>query len=270
MWTGVLIGTMGSISSETWPTIWLILEVNLISFLPIISIKIQRKKISMIYFVVQRVGSLALLASIVSDLRTLTIKWIGIGLILKACLAPLHFWGPSLVTTMTQTNLFFFLTWQKIAPLFLIFKCLSKSWLLFIVILNSILSAFCRIGSKNLSILIFFSRLIHVSWVLSGPVFLATYYYVTYILMTAPIFFLGWRDYPILFLNIAGIPPITGFLLKMILLPTIRVALIGILLRTAGIILFAYLRVFIIGKSLVKMRVSWPTVFTCLIGLVLV
>lgn len=57
----IAVGTLIVASSISWPIIWLGLEINLIRFLCIIN----KKSSILIYFLVQTIGTLGLLASII-------------------------------------------------------------------------------------------------------------------------------------------------------------------------------------------------------------
>ena len=263
------MGTLGRLSTESWPTAWLIIEVNLISFLPLISRKNSRKKTRMLYFVVQRIGSLLLLTMYVSDRVSLWSKWVNIGLILKAGLAPMHFWGPPLLLTLTPALSFVFLSWQKIVPLFLLFVRCSKFVLLLTICFNLIVSAACSIGSKRISVLLFFSGLIHSGWILTAPFLVSAFYFLIYIFMLVPIFFTSQSNLPYLFLNLAGLPPLTGFILKLTVLQTMSMSLLPPFLSCSGIILHAYLRIFLFSPFVKLHGLTWTTLLTCFLGIII-
>jgi len=261
------MGTLGRLSTESWPTAWLIIEVNLISFLPLIS-SCSRKKTRMIYFVVQRIGSLLLLTRYVSDRLTLFSKWVCIGLLLKAGLAPMHFWGPPLLLTLTPALSLVFLTWQKIVPFFLLFVRCSKYVLLSTICFNLFVSATCSIGSKCISVLMFFSGLIHSGWILSAPLLVSAFYFMVYVSMIIPIFFCSQSNLPYLFLNLAGLPPMTGFIIKLTVLQTMSMSLLAPFLLCSGIILYAYLRIFLYSPFSNLGGLTWSTLLTCFLGII--
>ena len=245
MWTGVVLGVLGSISSESWPTIWLIIEVNLISFIPLITEKWRIKKMSILYFIVQRVGSLSLLCGGIFSERSLYIGlWIRFGLLLKSRLAPFHFWGAAVVTKLENLKSFIFLTWQKIAPIMLLI--LQPKWI-GIIFLNILVGSMRSTGSKNMMVLLFFSGLIHMCWVIAAPHALACQYFLLYIRISAPLFFRNIR--PILVLNVAGLPPLTGFFMKLSVLVLLRFSLALFFLLFSAIVLYSYMRLFLSSPS---------------------
>jgi len=245
MWTGVILGTLGAISSETWPCIWIIIELNLMSFLPAITAKWRTKKITILYFIVQRIGSLAILTRVGSDKSGIVMKWLMIGLLMKAALAPFHFWGPIVLVNLSKGTSFLLLTWQKVAPLFLLLLTTNRNHLICILLCNAVVSSICGIGAKDILVLLFFSRLSHMCWVMSAPYIRACKYFLLYSFSVAPIFLFSYLYIPILILNIAGLPPITGFLLKLGVIQMIDLRLTFVLLLSSVPLLFAYCRLFL-------------------------
>lgn len=250
MWTGVFLGTLGVLSSETWPGIWVIIEINLISFIALIRKKWSIKKQAIIYFIIQSVGSLSILSGgVMSDYSASMPRWLALGLLLKASLAPLHFWGALIVERLRKFLCFFFLTWQKIGPVFVMLAAFPKHFLIIVLIINGIVSACCSVGSRSIFVLIFFSGLGHIGWVFLSPFSGALFYFFLYVLSNGPIF-LSRPHFPLAILNLAGLPPLTGFFIKFIVLQTVSLVLGGIILALSVPVLFAYLRLFIIiGRS---------------------
>lgn len=262
MWTGVLLRVPGILSTDRWPIMWIMMEINLISFLPLISTQWSIKKISILYFLVQRVGSLSLLIrGILTDKSTIMRKWLILGLLLKARLAPFHFWGAPMIVNMSKSLALVFLTWQKIAPMILLLVLPKMSW---VVLLNIIVAARCRVGTKNILVLLFFSGLIHMSWVLTSPCNMSIKYYAFYTLVTSPILLLTYH--PLLIMNLAGLPPLTGFFIKLNVLQIIRLRRGIILLIFSIILLYAYMRLFLLTPKHKPLTIT--TVLPCCLGIV--
>ena len=260
MWTGVFLGALGVLSTDAWPTAWIWLEINLISFMPLLSMKWSQKKLIILYFIVQRVGTLAILTrGVISDRSTIFRKWTLIGLLLKTSLAPFHFWGGEIVAKLNIKMTLIFLTWQKIAPLAII---LRLSHLAAILFLNLLVSARCSIGTKKLRVVIFFSGIINICWVLVAPKTLAYKYFLLYCVIAAPVFFISTNPY--LIINLAGLPPITGFFLKLGVLQHVNLDLGIVLIAFSVPLLYAYIRVFLIAPT--KGSFNLTTLFACRVG----
>ena len=257
---------MGSISSESWPTIWIILEVNLISFLPLITRKWSVKKVRILYFIVQSVGSLSLLAGgVISDRTDSYSKWVTIGLLLKACLSPLHFWGAPLVIVLGKWICFVFLTWQKAAPVALLLTVTTKYLLWIILILNRSVAVLCGVGRKRLFLIIFFSGLIHIRWVIASPMRPAFSYFLLYTITAAPIF-LTHHNLPLLILNNAGLPPLTGFFIKLMVLQVTGLMTRFFLLSLSVLLINIYIRIFVFSREKLR-ELKSSTLVVCILGL---
>lgn len=268
MWTGVVIGTLCALSADSWPIIWIGLEMNLISFLLVINQNWLTKRTSIIYFIVQRVGSLSILGGgFISDWCGMIDSCVTLGLLLKTRLAPLHFWGALLLAKLTKLPGYFFLTWQKIAPLFMLFLTTTKFLLVSLIIINIIVASSCRISTKNIYVLLFFSGLIHVCWVLSSPLSCAICYYLLYSIICLPLF-IPEQNIPLLIYNLAGLPPFTGFFMKLHIIQIIAPGWCFLMILFNSLILYAYVRVFLFTDNK-KRPIKTTTVLVCSLGLLL-
>lgn len=200
---------------------------------------------------VQSVGSLLILTGgAIADRASLFSKWVAIGLVLKASMAPLHFWGAVVITKRKKLIVYVLLTWQKIAPLFLLMISTTKFLLSGIIVMNIIVASSCRLRSKHLIILLFFSGLMHICWLLSAPLNVSVMYMAIYFIITTPLFFdTDSVNHPPLMINLAGLPPITGFFIKLSVLQQTRLRFTTILLLFRVTLIYAYIRVFIINVN---------------------
>lgn len=270
MWTGVLLGTIGAISAEAWPIIWLRMEINLISFLMLLSISWSTKKTCMIYFVVQRVGSLLILRrGLASDIKRLMASWVTLGLLIKIRIAPLHFWGAVLIGKLKGLLAYIFLTWQKMAPIFLLLVRTPKLLIIRILLINITVRSRCAIGRKNIFVLLFFSGLMHACWLISSRVSRAYQYFLMYSLISLPLFILT-HNQPILFFNLAGLPPLTGFFMKLNIIQLVNPRWGIMLLLFSAVVLYSYLRVFLFSAYKQNSSINIFTVIVCGFGLLLV
>jgi len=121
---------------------------------------------------------------------------------------------------------------------------------LVIILLNILVASSCRSGSKNLIVLLFFSGLIHMRWVIIAPHPIACKYFILYTIITAPLFFIPSR--PILIINLAGLPPLTGFFMKIGVLELVGLRQMIVLLFFSSIVVYAYLRLFLIAPIRIK------------------
>lgn len=244
-YTTLISGTIISLTANRWLTVWLGLELNLISFLPIILLthRSQETESAIKYFLIQALGSgFVLMGGLGTSL--LSVSWayilISMGLIIKLGLAPLHFWLPRVMGGINWLNCLILTTWQKVAPLFLCFSLLTFNIapILCLGALSSIVGGVGGINQTNLRALLAYSSIGHVGWlVIMSQISALTLviYFSVYILVSAPLFFIllnlsgtqvnqvssiqSWPlnyivVFALLLLSLGGIPPLTGFIAK--------------------------------------------------------
>jgi len=99
--TSLLTGTFVAVSASSWFTAWLGLELNLLSFIPLISSKsnLYSSEAALKYFLIQALGSALILAAAPGFLLNLIEPQVIIlsALLLKIGAAPVHFWFPSVI-----------------------------------------------------------------------------------------------------------------------------------------------------------------------------
>lgn len=104
----LVIGTLMRVSSFNWLYVWIGLEINLISFIPLIissSVDLETER-SLKYFLVQALGSgLLLFGSLVyiNYPNSILPGWVSVYIILvriiiKLGMAPFHFWLPHVIS----------------------------------------------------------------------------------------------------------------------------------------------------------------------------
>lgn len=254
MWTGVFLGILGALRTDSWPVLWMCLEINLMSFIPLLNVK----KMTFLYFANQCIGSLRILLGGIFDF----IYFVSVGFILKIRLAPFHFWGAVLLPHLSEPPKMVFLTWQKI-PLLVFVTSVSKSYLYFYFFCN-IFFALSSVSRKRLSIMIFFSSFLHVRWVIRATFRLGAKYFLFYCIITGALLCSRGRNLFILLMNSAGLPPLSGFFLKLELLCGISMAVGLSLILVSVIILFAYTRVMMEQDS---SSLCWTTYAVCSYGI---
>nr|ADA69133.1 NADH dehydrogenase subunit 2 [Histioteuthis sp. CE-2009] len=249
----MFMGTLFSLSSSHWLTMWMGLELNLMGFLPLMNIKGKslEAEASMKYFIIQSLSSSLLIISSVM-MYNMNMSWysmfsnntisnmILLSLILKLGGAPLHFWLPSITKQMPWMILFLMLTWQKLAPLMMISLTNSNlSLILMISIMSTLIGSIMMLNQTNIQLIITYSSISHLGWMLSMiPInsTLSLIYFTNYTLISIPLimmlstsvsnhlFMLTHKNkmnnltMVSLMLSLAGLPPLLGFMSKLIIL----------------------------------------------------
>nr|YP_010944791.1 NADH dehydrogenase subunit 2 [Pyroteuthis margaritifera]WMC20907.1 NADH dehydrogenase subunit 2 [Pyroteuthis margaritifera] len=287
----MFMGTLFSLSSTHWLTMWMGLELNLMGFLPLMNIKgkMLEAEASMKYFIIQSLSSsMLIISSIMMYYKNLT--WysmfmnnnisllIILSLILKMGGAPIHFWLPSITKKMSWSILFLLLTWQKLAPLFMMSLMNSNLYLIMIIsMLSTMMGSMMALNQTNIQLILTYSSISHLGWMISMITInssITLIYFMNYIIISIPLLSMlskmvgdhlymftqkNNKDNMILIsliLSLAGLPPLLGFMSKlMILISLIQMNLILlILILFIGTLISLY---FYLNMSLMLMIKSY-------------
>nr|YP_010946882.1 NADH dehydrogenase subunit 2 [Sorineuchora formosana]WGO57639.1 NADH dehydrogenase subunit 2 [Sorineuchora formosana] len=173
-------GTVLTLSSNSWMSAWMGLEINMLSFIPIMSNNdnIYTTEASMKYFLIQALASSILLFSIMTMNITKTPQMFSTNLIseiiimtpilLKMGAAPFHWWFPSVMEGLSWTNCLILMTLQKIAPMILMMNLNKMStWLITFILLTIMVGSIGGINQISMRKLITYSSINHMGWLLS-------------------------------------------------------------------------------------------------------
>ena len=186
-------GRLLRVSSCSWVGIWRGLELNMLCFLPIL-IQIggfQRVESGVKYFLVQAFGSVFLLFSGVILDRAMSsffsmffFYFLIFSLILKLGVFPFHWWVPGVIGGMGWLSLAILLTWQKFAPVLLIFNCMGACLLVVRMgCFSSLIGGLGGIGQGNSRLLLSYSSIGHLGWIIAiGGLsyFVGVLYFIVY------------------------------------------------------------------------------------------
>nr|AND96289.1 NADH deshydrogenase subunit 2 [Onthophagus baolocensis] len=283
----LIIGTLIAISSNSWMGMWLGLEINLLSIIPLMSNtnNSMAAEAAMKYFITQALASLIFLLSLIlmsiNSYYYLNDNFISMifysSLCMKMSAAPFHFWFPEIMEGLSWSNSLIMLTWQKIAPLILISysKFSSFKFMIMIIIISTIISGIMGMNQTNMRKILAFSSINHISWMLSSMLFFETiwiFYFMTYSIISFNIImilkklnvshlnqlFTSISNFPLIkfffmlnFMSLGGLPPFIGFLPKWL---TIQMMIKMNMFFTSLIIilmtlitLFFYMRIITLG-----------------------
>nr|YP_010454203.1 NADH dehydrogenase subunit 2 [Sepiola intermedia]QXJ42232.1 NADH dehydrogenase subunit 2 [Sepiola intermedia] len=248
----MILGTLFSLSSSHWMTMWMGLEMNLMGFLPLMNIKGKNleAEASMKYFIIQSMSSSMLIFSSImmyiynmtwySMFNNMMTILILLSLVLKLGGAPLHFWLPNISKQMPWSILFLLLTWQKLAPLFMLSLMNSNFMLIMAIsVMSTLMGSLMALNQTNLQLIITYSSISHLGWMMTVILFnnsLTLFYFINYIIISIPLMHLissnlGNHLFMLtqknnmnnmiiisLILSLAGLPPLLGFMSKLIVL----------------------------------------------------
>ena len=257
MMIGVIAGTGCVLSASSWPVAWLGLELNLMCFVPIVIKDESLKKTCIIYFVAQRVGSLSIVAAgLLADSSSWVQLFLLLGVLLKMGAIPLHFWVPIVVTRLGRFGVYAIQTWQKVAPFSLIlFIIISKEIL---TLLNIWLGAITMRSMSTPILVVIFSGIVQMGWIFSISGSLIWWFIVIYFAVLAPLVkFIqsNSRNFSLSLVNGGGLPPFTGFMIKLNAVKTVSSKLARLIIMGRGVALLSYTRI-LLNLGFLKDKVS--------------
>nr|AFI23487.1 NADH dehydrogenase subunit 2 [Peloridium hammoniorum] len=266
------------LGSNNWLCIWVGLEINLISFLPLLlSSESNLKSTSgMKYFLIQSLGSIFLLVSIFSYLFYINTTKVfqdilmTLSMMIKLGSSPFHFWLPSIMENLGWLNCFIILTLQKLGPLLILSQLMYSGFYFYYICMNLIVGALGSLNQSSLRKLLAYSSINHLGWILLGMtegmncwfiyflVYTLTNLSLIMILYSVNVFYLHQCFYSFMkpiqkinlsinFLSLGGMPPFIGFLPKWMILEELfntQYSFLLILLIWSSLMsIFFYLRI---------------------------
>nr|AYR05124.1 NADH dehydrogenase subunit 2 [Coleoptera sp. ACP-2013] len=247
----MIMGTMIAASSYSWMSMWMGLEINLLSVIPLFSESknIFSSESAMKYFITQALASLILLTAVIlmlmieefiNPLLNFSFSMmLNTALLTKLGAAPMHFWFPEVIEGLNWFNSMILLTWQKIAPMMLIMAMkINFKFLVFVMISCLVISTISGFNQISLRKIMAFSSINHIAWMLSTLMMSfstwTTYFMIysfmnmniTFIFNQTKSFYLNQMNnvmnqdktikFSLLlnFLSLGGLPPFVGFLPK--------------------------------------------------------
>nr|YP_010827586.1 NADH dehydrogenase subunit 2 [Cheddikulama straminea]WFD61182.1 NADH dehydrogenase subunit 2 [Cheddikulama straminea] len=176
----LISGMLISLSANSWMGAWMGLEINLLSFIPLLSThkNMFSTESSLKYFLIQAIASSTLLFLILFKVNmyemfyfTQINSWnniITIPLLMKIAAAPFHWWLPSVVEGTNWMNCFIILSIQKIAPLMLISYLLFNNYFIqMIIVISAFMGAIGGLNQTSMRKILAFSSINHIGWMLS-------------------------------------------------------------------------------------------------------
>nr|AAS00829.1 NADH dehydrogenase subunit 2 [Armillifer armillatus] len=243
----LIMSTIIALSSTSWLIMWLSLETNLISFIPMISYPKTQffSKSAMKYFLIQSSSSITFLflTIFLASLPSLLLKLqpiITLIMIMKSGSAPFHHWFITITNNISWSSLLLLLTWQKIIP-FLIISLMNTWMILPLAILNLIIGSTSGISTPSTRLIMTYSSLSHQGWMYSSMMF-SDSLWMFYLMIYSMNFILCLLPFSLMnntllnnsltpysskislfisLMNLAGIPPLPGFIPKWIILEMI-------------------------------------------------
>nr|ALA99387.1 NADH dehydrogenase subunit 2 [Anourosorex squamipes]ALA99510.1 NADH dehydrogenase subunit 2 [Anourosorex squamipes]ALA99511.1 NADH dehydrogenase subunit 2 [Anourosorex squamipes] len=205
------------------------------------------------YFMTQATASMILMLAIIINLiheGQWTISNISnptasilmtMALVMKLGLSPFHFWVPEVTQGVSLTSGMILLTWQKIAPLsvfYQIYPSINLNLILSMSLLSILIGGWGGLNQTQLRKIMAYSSIAHMGWMTAIMTYEPTimllnlFIYITMTISTFMLFIFtsttttlslshAWNKMPLItflimvvMLSLGGLPPLTGFLPK--------------------------------------------------------
>nr|ARM57433.1 NADH dehydrogenase subunit 2 [Anarhichas lupus] len=283
---GLGLGTTITFASSHWLLAWMGLEMNTLAIIPLMAQHHHPRAVEATtkYFLTQATGAAMLLfASTTNAWMTgqwdiqqmshpLPITIITLALALKVGLAPVHAWLPEVLQGLDLTTGLILSTWQKLAPFALLMQIqpLNSTLLITLGLASALVGGWGGLNQTQLRKILAYSSIAHLGWMILVMQFspsLTLLTLLTYFLMTFSTFLVfklnnsttlnalgtSWAKAPaltsltpLILLSLGGLPPLTGFMPKWLILQELTkqdLALTATLAALAALLsLYFYLR----------------------------
>nr|YP_009455695.1 NADH dehydrogenase subunit 2 [Atherinomorus lacunosus]BBC27401.1 NADH dehydrogenase subunit 2 [Atherinomorus lacunosus] len=255
---GLGLGTTITFASSHWLLAWMGLEINTLAIIPLMAQFHHPRAVEATtkYFLTQATAAAMLLFASVTN-AWLSGQWeiqqmshplpttiITLALALKIGLAPVHAWLPEVLQGLDLTTGLILSTWQKLAPFALILQVnpTNSTILITLGLASTLVGGWGGLNQTQLRKILAYSSIAHLGWmilVLQFSPSLTLLTLLTYFVMTFSTFLIfklnkattinalatSWTKAPIItsltpliLLSLGGLPPLTGFMPKWLIL----------------------------------------------------
>nr|QEN17721.1 NADH dehydrogenase subunit 2 [Nothobranchius rungwaensis] len=249
-------GTTITLMSSHWLLAWMGLEINTLAIIPLMMKSSHPRAVeaSTKYFLIQATAAATLLFAgsmnawltgqweISQTTHPLPLSLATMALSMKMGLAPLHSWLPDIMQGIDLKIGLALTTWQKLAPFSLLSQANSGILMILLGLTSTILGGWGGLNQTQLRKILAYSSIAHFGWMLMTMQLLPPLSWLTlltYIIMTFSLFNMfmlnkatninslstSWTKTPalaalapLILLSLGGLPPLTGFLPKWMIL----------------------------------------------------
>nr|AAN84580.1 NADH dehydrogenase subunit 2 [Procyon lotor]QLM01099.1 NADH dehydrogenase subunit 2 [Procyon lotor]UPH84133.1 NADH dehydrogenase subunit 2 [Procyon lotor]BAK85723.1 NADH dehydrogenase subunit 2 [Procyon lotor]BAK85736.1 NADH dehydrogenase subunit 2 [Procyon lotor] len=255
----VISGTMMVLISSHWLMVWIGFEMNMLAIIPILmkNFNPRAMEASTKYFLTQATASMILMLSITMNLmltgqwtvlsnnNQITANMMTIALSMKLGMSPFHFWVPEVTQGISLSSGMILLTWQKIAPLSILYQIspsINPDLLAIMAIMSILIGGWGGLNQTQLRKILAYSSIAHMGWMAAVTTYNPTLMMLNltiYIMITLGTFMLFtmnsstttlslshmWNKFPLitsliltLMMSLGGLPPLSGFIPKWLII----------------------------------------------------
>nr|YP_009045325.1 NADH dehydrogenase subunit 2 [Abrota ganga]AHA03676.1 NADH dehydrogenase subunit 2 [Abrota ganga] len=294
----LFFSTLISISSNSWFGCWIGLEINLLSFIPLMTTpnNLLNSEASLKYFLTQSIASINFLFAILLSLFLMKNFYFNnffsiifnSTMFMKMGSIPFHFWFPNVMEGLSWFNCFILMTWQKITPMILLSYYMNLNYMYIVMIFNVMIGAIGSFNQSSLRKLMAFSSINNLGWMISAmaisenlwliyfifymifSIIICFMFYIINIFFINQLFFFNMNflikiSIMINFLSMGGLPPFLGFFPKWLVINYLLnnnffiISLIFVL--SSLILLFVYIRIIYSSLMFFSFKLKWFKIF---------
>nr|YP_010502590.1 NADH dehydrogenase subunit 2 [Basilepta melanopus]UXC97417.1 NADH dehydrogenase subunit 2 [Basilepta melanopus] len=292
----MMAGTLITISSYSWVSMWMGLEINLLSIIPLLKSSDNKFPVEATfkYFITQSMASTMFLFSmilnfnLIEQMNSFSNSLINLifysSILTKIGAAPFHAWFPEVLEGLSWSKCFIMLTLQKIAPMIIMLQNFKLNSLMFlIIVISSFTGSILGLNQISMRKIMAYSSINHISWMLasmSSTKMIWMIYFLIYTLITlvivyslnfSKIYFLHQMSsykmnkitnlmMNINFLSMGGLPPFLGFFPKWLTINFLiwnnNYLIALILILSTLIYLFIYTRIIFSSMTLLNTKMK--------------
>jgi len=197
------------------------------------------------YFIVQAIASIIFIVRTIFSANFLNFNYLNItelliisALIIKAGIAPLHIWFPQIIIIINWFQCGLTVTWQKVAPLFLISHYYDTKIVYFFAISSIFVGCLGGFNQILVKLILTYSSIAHSGWIAalaSCSTGILVNYFSIYVILTLSIIIAAiktnWKNlsnmanskishpqkifFSLRVLSLGGLPPFGGFIAKL-------------------------------------------------------
>nr|YP_007625472.1 NADH dehydrogenase subunit 2 [Polypterus weeksii]ADG95323.1 NADH dehydrogenase subunit 2 [Polypterus weeksii] len=201
------LGTTLTFASSNWLLAWMGLEINTLAIIPLMASHHHPRAVEAAtkYFITQAAAAALLLFIslinawqsgqwLIQDMSMPMSALITIAIAIKLGVAPVHFWLPEVMQGITLNTGLILATWQKLAPLALLYQIsnnLMPELMIALGLMSTIIGGWGGLNQTQIRKIMAYSSIAHLGWIISIMHFMPTLAIINltiYIIMTTTMF----------------------------------------------------------------------------------
>nr|YP_004021090.1 NADH dehydrogenase subunit 2 [Ammothea carolinensis]ACY00249.1 NADH dehydrogenase subunit 2 [Ammothea carolinensis] len=288
--TLILLTLSWGLSSSSWFSLWMALEINNMMIMPLMLLKTyqQYSESTIKYFLIQSISSLTFIMSSLMINNplwmfmnlNLIFNMIMLSMMMKIGMFPFMMWYIEIITKTSFLTMKLIMTIQKIMPMIIINMTIKNYNMLFLMIMiNMMFSSLTTLNQTNMKKILSLSSINHMGWMLMSLIFnysIFIIYFIIYslilfmIISFMKIFSIKYIMQMLIMNNIyftlnimsmAGLPPFSGFMMKWMIINLMMnfsmIFLSMIMILSSMISLYFYLRLIMLSFMMSFIKLKW-------------